>query len=148
MIISFIKNAELNDIIKKLSSEKGFCELESPAETKFITFPDNEDYEKFTRGFIFNEDFELKWMRMNNQFHIVYTGKEEKRPDAPWQGERTVKKMGQEYIYLWANEERVNKDLSYPVDGKRYRILTETLRGIDKQGEICVKRFVKLEGEK
>jgi len=147
MIICFIKNTELNDIIKGLPDERGFCELESPAEAKFIAFPDSEDYEKFTRGFIFNEDFELKWMKMNNQFHIVYTGTEEKLPKGPWQGKRDLEKIGEEHMYLWTNEKRVSRDLSYPIKGKKLRILVKTLKGTDKENEIYVKRFVKLEGK-
>lgn len=150
MIICFIKGkeSELNDVIAELSNEKGFCELESPAETKFIAFPSGESYESFTRGFIFNKDFELKWMKIDDRFHIVYTGKEEKLPQGNWQGKRKLEKTGSEYVYLWTNKERVNKDLSYPVEGEKVKILVETLKGIDEQSNFYVKRFSGLEGEK
>ncbi len=147
MIICFIIDKKLSAVAGKLSNERGFCEIEYPAETKFVVFPNNEDYENSTRGFIFNKDFELKWMKINGEFHIVYTGKEEKLPSVAWKGKRSIEKMGEEYIYLWRNEKRVSKNLTYPVNGKRCKVLIEKLKGVDEQGEIYVERLVGLEGE-
>mgnify|MGYP001421728928 CR=1 FL=1 len=105
------------------------------------------------KGWVFAQDFEVRWEKEDNCWHLRYIGPEREMDDS-WQSFTGIEKAkeSRSLLYLWGTrdaenewvEQRIPRILSYPVAGEKSKnhIALEQVEYRDREtNELLLTRF-------
>ena len=153
---------ELTELLSSLPEKsKEFKLLENVVNITFEKYSSEANLDIWEKGRVFGETGEVKWRKIDEEYHAVYLGKsplegilekqnfndELEEPEEPEERERSyflwgakTKDKSDEWMEL-----RIPRLLNYPVKGEKDRVKLKVVEYINKSGKILHYRYKGLE---